>query len=108
MIADDLREFVSDNIDQERIEAVIEEGYKEGYQDNPERKEEIDEEIRDFVKNGLKDFCEYNPDLANLLHLQKVIQQPQLKQAAPQVQVQQSAPEMKQPEAPKAAAPGIS
>ena len=45
LIAGDLKEFVADTIDQDRINEVIEEGHVEGYEKNPERKAAIDEEM---------------------------------------------------------------
>lgn len=107
MILDRLNDFVSNTIDEDRIQAICDEGYKEGYENNPDRKAAIENEIRDMVKNGLQKYCEYDPEYANTLHLQKVIQQPQVKQSAPQLQQVQQ--QMQQPEAQSkpASVPGL-
>ena len=107
LITSELKEFVENSIDEDRINAVIEEGHEEGYEKNPERKAEIDQEIRDMVQNGLMKYCEYSPDFANALHLQKVIRQPQVKQSAPQLQQVQQQMQQPEPQPKPAAAPGL-
>ena len=68
LIAEDLRKYVQDYIDVERIQAVIKEGYEKGYANNPKRKKEIQQERLNLAKNGLKEFCESKPELAAKLN----------------------------------------
>ena len=74
-MAKELREYVSNNVDKDRIKAVIKEGYEEGYKNNAERKNAIKQERLHLVNNGLKEFCQSKPELAAMLNQQQVAQQ---------------------------------
>ena len=93
-MAKELREYVSNNVDKDRIKAVIREGYERGYKNNPERKTAIQQERLRLMNNGWQEFCQSKPELAAKLNQMQVAQQSQQQVKQPEMQ-------------PKAAVPGM-